>query len=182
MVITWLHILKDISNEWGSLIQILLNLSIAAITIYLMYKYGENRKMIFELKKQTKSLNSQLSLLTSINAPCLIIYYESGQQPRRVNDDYHICTLKNIGSPLKNLHQIENNSSKITFGAVKHGDTIYKYVVIRSVSMKFSETDHPTRLADITIGFSDELGNSYIQVISKVKHDFPTINGPIRIN
>jgi large-conductance mechanosensitive channel len=65
--------LLDFFSVWGIVIQTLITLLISSITIWLMIKYGENQKMIGELKNHTMILSKQYEILYEINKPFITI-------------------------------------------------------------------------------------------------------------
>lgn len=152
--------LLEFFSVWGIVIQTLITIFISGITIWLMVKYGENQKMIGELKLQSKSINDQLDLMIELNPPCLV--YQSQYVTYYIDEFKFKGVFVNVGRDLYNLQVKNNQGGSISILNQTRNDLIPRNSAIE-ISFRF-DSPHTSKISPkMILEFSDKELNLYNQ-------------------
>ncbi len=163
---------------WGGLYQMVVTLTLGGITVWIMFKQLQNKRMMKELSEQTITLGKQTLLLSEIYMPYLIL---NGDDNLTIDGSKTIVHsyLCNVGRPLFNLYRKPPNNFFVVFENSPELSAIYKLTKDSKipVSFTFDSSNDPI----VTLYFFDSQGQHYEQEfeIDKNNRVFSTGSKPI---
>lgn len=169
--------LLDFFSVWGIVIQTVITIFISGITIWLMVKYGENQKMIKELKDHTKLLTQQYEILYEINKPFITIEDYSGNDSNAFRI-HEYCSMTNYGLKLKNLTIESDSQGKISFVSPDFKGSIGRNEIV-PIRLKFDDLMNTKQNPSISLSYFDEKGTKYFQKITQYNQRSIKISSPV---